>query len=49
MNLIKEFWLYLRTEKKLWLFPVILILLGLGVFLIFVEGSAIAPYIYAIF
>ncbi len=49
MNLIKEFWLYLRTEKKLWLFPVILILLGLGGFLVFVQGSAIAPYIYAIF
>jgi len=49
MSLVKEFWLYLKTEKKMWLFPVILILLGLGLFLIFIEGSAIAPYIYAIF
>ena len=39
----------MRERKKLWLAPIIVILLLLGVLIVFVEGSAIAPFIYSIF
>jgi drug/metabolite transporter superfamily protein YnfA len=47
--LLKEFWLFLRQNKKWWLLPIILMLLVLGALLIFAQSSALAPFIYAIF
>lgn len=46
---IKEIWSYMRVRRKWWLAP-ILILLGLvGALLVLTEGSALAPFIYALF
>jgi len=45
--LLKEFWSYALENKAWWIFPVILILLLIGV-LIF-AGSATAPFIYTLF
>jgi len=46
---IKEIWGYMRARRKWWLAP-ILILLGLvGALLVLTEGSALAPFIYALF
>jgi flagellar biosynthesis component FlhA len=47
--IIKEFWEFLKVRKKWWLGPIVIILLLLGVFIILTEGSALAPFIYAIF
>jgi hypothetical protein len=49
MSILKEFWSFLKVRKKWWLAPIVLILLLLGALLIFTEGSALAPFIYAIF
>lgn len=49
MSIIKEFWRFLKVRKKWWLLPIVMILLLLGALLIFTEGSALAPFIYAIF
>jgi hypothetical protein len=49
MDFLKEMWLFLRVRKKLWLAPLITIMIMLGGLLIFVEGSVIAPFIYSIF
>ncbi len=49
MDFLKEMWLFLRVRKKLWLAPLIIIMIMLGGLLIFVEGSVIAPFIYSIF
>ncbi|MFC1751129.1 DUF5989 family protein [Pseudomonadota bacterium] len=49
MEFFKELLLFLRTRKKIWLLPIILILLLLGGLIVFVQGSAVAPFIYAIF
>ena len=40
---------FMRVHRKLWLAPVILGLLALGGLLVLVEGSAVAPLLYAIF
>lgn len=49
VSLIHEFWLFLRQNKKLWLLPIVLVLLLLGALLVFAQGSALAPFIYTLF
>ena len=49
MRIIKELWSFLKARKKFWLFPVILVMLFLGVLIVLAKGSAIAPFIYTIF
>jgi drug/metabolite transporter superfamily protein YnfA len=48
-QLLYEFWLFLRQNKKLWLVPMILTLVVIGGLLIFAQSSALAPFIYSIF
>ena len=48
-SLIAEFWDFLKTRKKFWLGPIILILLLLGALIVFTEGSALAPFVYTLF
>ncbi|MGB8510410.1 MAG: DUF5989 family protein [Pyrinomonadaceae bacterium] len=47
--LAAEIWLFLRQNKKLWLLPIIVVLLLMGVLLVFAQTSALAPFIYTIF
>ena len=49
MEVLRDFWDFMRSRKKYWLAPVIIILLLLGVIIIFTSGSAIAPFIYTLF
>ena len=49
MDFLKELWAFLRVRKKLWLAPIILILLIFGGLLILAQGSVVAPFIYTLF
>ena len=49
IGLLREFWLFLRQNKKLWLLPIVIVMLMLGALLIFAQGSALAPFIYTLF
>jgi hypothetical protein len=49
MAMIKELWMFLRTRKKYWLWPIFLVMALLGVLLVLAQGSAVAPFIYTIF
>jgi hypothetical protein len=49
LDLLKELWQFMLERKKFWLAPIILVLLLLGILLVFVQGSAIAPFIYTLF
>jgi hypothetical protein len=49
MNFIKELWAFLRARKKLWLAPIIFVIVILGALLIAAQGSVIAPFIYTLF
>jgi hypothetical protein len=40
---------YFRERKKVWLMPIIGILLLIGFLVVFSAGSAVTPFIYAIF
>jgi len=49
MSFIKELWKFLRVRKKLWLAPIILVMVLLGGLLILAQGSVLAPFIYTLF
>lgn len=49
LSISLEFWQYMRVRKKYWLLPIILMLVALGALMILTEGSALAPFIYALF
>ena len=49
MEFLKELWAFLRIRKKLWLAPIIIVMLILGGLLILAKGSVVAPFIYTIF
>ena len=49
LRVLSEFWSFLRQRKKFWLAPIVLVLVVLGLAVVVVEGSALAPFIYALF
>ena len=46
---LTEIWNFLRGRKKWWLVPVVVLLGLIGALLVLTEGSALAPFIYALF
>jgi len=49
LSIAWEFWEFLKVRKKYWLAPIVIVLLLLGTLIILTEGSALAPFIYALF
>tara|TARA_B100000767_G_C19743329_1_gene527251 strand:+ start:891 stop:1040 length:150 start_codon:yes stop_codon:yes gene_type:complete len=49
MELLKELWTFLRIRKKLWLAPIIIVMLIFGGLLILAQGSVVAPFVYTLF
>ena len=49
MSFLKELWEFLRKRKKLWLAPIIIVMLILGGLLIAAQGSVVAPFVYTLF
>ena len=47
-GMASEFLYFLKTSKKWWLLPIIVILVAFGV-LILLSGTAAAPFIYTLF
>ena len=39
----------MRTRKKYWLLPIMLMMVVLGGLLVLAQGSAVAPFIYTLF
>ena len=49
MDFLKEIWVFLQVRKKLWLAPIIAVMIVLGSLLILAQGSVVAPFIYTLF
>ena len=50
MSFIKEFLKFLKHNKKLWLAPVLLVLIIIGGLLVLAQGApSLAPFIYVLF
>ena len=48
-SILLELIRFMRARKKYWLLPVLLMMVLLGALLVVAKGSAVAPFIYAIF
>ncbi|MGW8180836.1 MAG: DUF5989 family protein [bacterium] len=49
LSTLAEFWEFLRVRKKLWLLPLVIFVIFVGILIVFSESSAVAPFIYTIF
>jgi hypothetical protein len=48
-SLLKEFFLFVKHEKKWWLVPLLAVLLLVGALIVFAGFSPLAPFIYPLF
>jgi hypothetical protein len=49
LGIFGELWAFMRVRKKWWLGPIVLTMLLLSVLIVLTQGSAVAPFIYALF
>ncbi|MGA1103880.1 MAG: DUF5989 family protein [Pseudomonadales bacterium] len=49
IELLKDLIGFMIERKKLWMAPIIFVLVLLGSLVVLTEGSAIAPFIYTLF
>lgn len=48
-TILREFWNFLRIRKKFWLAPIVVVLVLLSLLIVLTQGSALAPFVYALF
>lgn len=48
VSILREFLEFLRERKKLWLTPIVVVLVVLGALILF-TSSSVAPFIYTLF
>jgi hypothetical protein len=48
-SLIKEFFLFIKQEKKWWLIPLLTVLLLVGALIVFAGSSPLAPFLYPLY
>lgn len=49
VQVLAEFWEFLRYNKKYWLLPIVVVLVLAGLLIVLAQGSAVAPFIYTLF
>ena len=49
LEFLRDMWAFMRVRKKLWMAPLIIVMLILGGLIVFAQGSSLAPFIYTLF
>ena len=49
LGIFKDLWGFMRVRKKWWLGPILVTMLLLSLLMVMTQGSAVAPFIYALF
>ncbi len=49
MKFLMEMFRFLKVKRKLWLIPVLIIMIILGALLYFAQNSVVGPFIYTVF
>jgi len=49
ISIFGELWSFMKVRKKWWLGPIIVTMLMLSFLIVLTQGSAVAPFIYALF
>jgi hypothetical protein len=47
LDFLQDLWDFMRARKKLWMAPIILVMVLLGLLIVLAQGSAVAPFIYS--
>jgi hypothetical protein len=48
-GIFRDLWGFMRVRKKWWLGPILVTMLLLSLLIVLTQGSAVAPFIYALF
>ncbi len=48
-SLIREFFSFIKHEKKWWMIPLVVVLLVVGFLIVFASSSPLAPFLYPLF
>ncbi len=48
-SIFSELWQFMKIRKKWWLAPILVTMALLSALIVFTQGSAVAPFIYALF
>ena len=48
VGIVREFWDFLKHNKKWWLLPILIVLIGVAG-LVLLSGTTAAPFIYTLF
>ena len=49
MDFLSELFQFFKSRRKIWLLPIVLIMMALGGLLILAQGSVFAPFLYTLF
>ncbi len=49
LRILQEIFAFMRENKKWWIFPIVVMLILLGLLIVLSQGSAVAPFIYTLF
>lgn len=49
LDFLKDLWGFMKERKKLWLAPIILILVLIGTLIVLTQSATVAPFIYTLF
>jgi hypothetical protein len=49
LQVANEFWEFMKYNKKFWLLPIVITLVLVGALLVLAKGSALSPFVYALF
>ncbi|MEM7376409.1 MAG: DUF5989 family protein [Pseudomonadota bacterium] len=49
LAVLAELFTFLRARKKLWLAPLVIVMVIIGGLLVIAQGSVVAPFIYTLF
>ncbi len=49
LGIFRELWAFMRVRKMWWLGPIVFTMLMMGFLLVMTQGTAVAPFIYALF
>lgn len=49
LQVVSEFWEFIKYNKKFWLTPIVFVLVVVGFLLVLASSSALAPFIYSLF
>lgn len=49
LSILSEFWAFMKERKVWWIAPIVIMLVLLSLLIVFTQGSALAPFVYALF